>query len=134
MLQSPHNTRQIASEPKRQWFMADDLDLVVWFEPDENIYAFQLTYDRNAAEHAILWRVGSGHRHYEVNAKGRAVNPLLYVNGPFKRDAVLAKFLTLSDDMPEAVVAVIAEKLRAFDGLVYANSESHPNGKEWPNE
>ena len=119
MLQSLHNTRQIAGEPKRQWFMADDLDLVVWFEPDETICAFQLTYDRNTAEHALLWRVGSGYRHYEVNTKGRAVTPLLYANGPFKRDAVLAQFLSLSGDMPEAVVAFIAEKLRDFDGLVY---------------
>ncbi len=123
MLQSLHNTRQIAGEPKRQWFMADDLDLVVWFDEQEAICAFQLTYDRNTSEHALLWRAeansGSGYRHYEVNTKGRAVTPLLYANGPFKRDAVLAKFLALSDDMPEAVVAFIADKLRAFDGLVY---------------
>ena len=118
MLQPLHNTRQIAGEPKRQWFMADDLDLVVWFDEAEAVCAFQLTYDRNASEHALLWRTGSGYRHYEVNTKGRAVTPLLYANGPFKRDAVLTKFLALSNDMPQSVVDVIAEKLRAFDGLV----------------
>ncbi len=59
MLHSLHNTRQIAGEPKRQWFMADDLDLVVWYTPEETVCAFQLTYDRNADEHSLLWRAES---------------------------------------------------------------------------
>lgn len=69
---------------------------------------------------SVKWgQLHSGYRHYAVNTKGRTVTPLLYSNGPFKRDTVLTKFLALSDDMPEAVVEFIAEKLRAFDGLVY---------------
>ena len=34
------NTRQIGGEPKRRWFVDEDLELITWFGEDEGLSGF----------------------------------------------------------------------------------------------
>jgi len=62
MLSELHNVRQIAGEPKRRWFLCDEIDLVVWEDDDEAICSFQLAYDKCHNEHCISWQKNRGLR------------------------------------------------------------------------
>jgi len=119
MLVEIPNTKQVKGEPPRKWYFSKDLDLVVWFDTSGNPVAFQLAYDKHKGEHSITWKKESGYSHYRVDdgerQAGNFETPLLYVNGPFKKDAVLEKFLVESDKLPANVKNFVAGKLRAFD-------------------
>jgi len=119
MLVEIPNTKQVKGEPLRKWYFSKDLDLVVWFDSSGDPCAFQLAYDKHRGEHSITWKKESGYSHYRVDDGERQAGffetPLLYVNGPFKKDAVLEKFLKESDELPVMVTNFVAEKLRTFD-------------------
>ena len=120
MLRELRNVQQVIGEPKRRWFFCNDIDLVVWEEEDGSIHGFQLAYDKHRNEHSLSWNKERGFSHYVVDdGESRAgVNdtPLLYANGPFKRDRVLNLFLTMSSEVPADIVAFVDAKLREFNG------------------
>lgn len=119
MLSELLNVRQVAGEPKRRWFFCQELDLVVW-EADGAICGFQLAYDKHRHEHSISWRQERGFAHYGVDdgepMAGVNSTPLLYANGPFKRDHVLKRFLALSLEMPRDIVTFVEGKLLEYSG------------------
>ena len=123
MLRALRNTRQVKGEPRRKWFFSNDLDLVVWFDTEGMPCAFQLAYDKYKGEHSISWNAESGYRHYVVDdgehSAMRSDTPFLYANGPFRKDAVLEKFLVQSGNLPHTIVQLVEEKLRGFDGPIY---------------
>lgn len=122
MLRELPNTKQVEGELPRKWYFSHDLDLVVWFDPAGVPCAFQLAYDKYRGEHSISWHIEKGYRHYVVDDgesyAGCFETPFLYANGPFKRDAVLEKFLALSGELPSAVAELVAEKLSQFNGPI----------------
>jgi len=122
MLRELQNTKQVEGELPRKWYFSHDLDLVVWFDQAGFPCAFQLAYDKYKGEHSIAWHDERGYSHYAVDdGESRAGNfetPLLYANGPFKRDAVLEKFLGLSGELPLPVVEFVEEKLRKYNGTI----------------
>jgi hypothetical protein len=122
MLREIPNTKQVAGEPPRKWYFSQDLDLVVWFDPAGVPCAFQLAYDKYKGEHSIAWHSERGYRHSIVDDGERQAGdfetPLLYANGPFKKDSVLEKFLKLSEELPSAVKDLVVKKLREFDGPI----------------
>jgi hypothetical protein len=123
MLRELPNTKQVEGEPLRKWYFSHDLDLVVWFDPAGVSCAFQLAYDKYRGEHSISWHFERGYCHYVVDDGERYAGcfetPLLYANGPFKRDAVLEKFHALSSDLPSDIAELVAEKLRGFNGPMH---------------
>lgn len=123
MLRELPNTKQVEGELPRKWYFSHDLDLVVWFDPAGLPCAFQLAYDKYRGEHSISWHIAKGYRHYVVDDgeryAGSFETPLLYANGPFKRDVVLEKFLALSGELPSSVAELVAEKLREFNGPIH---------------
>ncbi|MBI5791977.1 MAG: hypothetical protein HZA63_10920 [Rhodocyclales bacterium] len=120
MLKEFRNARQATGEPRRRWFFCHDLDLVVWEDEGGSIAGFQLAYDKHRNEHSLSWRRDRGFTHYVVDdgepMAGVNDTPLLYANGPFRRDHVLDLFLALASEVPPDIVSFIASRLREFDG------------------
>ena len=63
--------KQTPGEPRVRWWQNDYFDLFVWFEPGEEIWGFQLCYDRAYNEHALTWRREFGTvSHHAVDGSG----------------------------------------------------------------
>jgi hypothetical protein len=110
-------TQEPGARPRR-WFFCQEMDVVVWFEPDGTPGAFQLAYDKLSVERSIEWDGERGLRHYVVDhgRVGRApwaASPLLLPDGPFDRDRVLQNFLALAAEMPPGLAGFVTEKLSA---------------------
>ncbi len=120
MLKELQRGRQAAGEAKRRWFFCHDLDLVVWQDEGGSVSGFQLAYDKQRNEHSLSWQKDRGFTHYVVDdgepMAGVNDTPLMYANGPFKRDRVLDLFLALSSELPPEIVSFVAARLREFDG------------------
>ena len=120
MLRELKKVQQVTGEPKRRWFFAHEIDLVVWEEDNGSITGFQLAYDKHRDEHSISWQKERGFSHYVVDdgepLAGANHTPFLYIDGPFKSDRVLELFLSMSAEVPANVVACVVAKLREFDG------------------
>jgi hypothetical protein len=43
-------------EPRRRWFMSTTMDLIVWFNPDDEVIGFQLCYDKSWKECTVIWK------------------------------------------------------------------------------
>ena len=119
MLRELKKVQQVTGEPKRRWFFAHEIDLVVWEEEAGAISGFQLAYDKHRNEHSISWQKDRGYSHYVVDdgepVAGANHTPFLYMDGPFKSDRVLDLFLAMSSQVPPAIVACVEAKLRQFD-------------------
>lgn len=61
------HVRQISGERQRRWFYSDDFDLIVWLNGDGAFAGFELCYDKQQAEHSILWDPAGGFRHMAVD-------------------------------------------------------------------
>ena len=55
MLVEIKNTKQRENECLRRWFNCSTMDLIVWFDEKENIFEFQLSYNKPHNEHALNW-------------------------------------------------------------------------------
>ena len=111
--------QQVAGEPRRRWFHDHEMDLVVWESEDGEPLSFQLAYDKHRNEHSIAWRAGHGFTHYQVDdGEAAALSkeaPLLYLDGAFERDRVLAAFLAAADTLPPGIAGFVAGRLREFE-------------------
>jgi hypothetical protein len=120
VLREIRNTRQIEGEPDRKWYFCEELDLVVWFDDSGNPMAFQLAYGKPTQERSFSWHPQRGYRHFTVDdgesPSKRKGSPLLFANGPFTRNDVLRKFMSLSVELPPAVQALVSDKLQSFHG------------------
>jgi len=116
MLREIRNVVQIEGEPPRRWFFSHEQDLLVWIGPDGTPTAFQLAYGKYHNEHALRWKSGAGYRHYtvddgETGPVGKQA-PVLEPDGAFPASKVLARFLSLSGELPEDIVRFVAERIR----------------------
>lgn len=115
MLREIPETRQIAGEPRRRWFFSQEQDLYVWHDDSGEVIAFQLCYDKHRQEHALYWRADSGFAHLRVDCGSetplRNGMPLLVADGHFDQNAVAARFLALSPDVPEELRQMILNRL-----------------------
>ncbi len=122
MLRELKKVQQVIGEPRRRWFFAHEIDLVVWEDGDGDgaISGFQLAYDKHRNEHSISWQKDRGYSHYVVDdgepVAGANHTPFLYMDGPFKSDRVLELFLSMSAEVPANIVACVETKLREFNG------------------
>jgi hypothetical protein len=111
--------QQVAGEPRRRWFHDHEMDLVVWESEDREPLSFQLAYDKQRNEHSIAWRAGRGFTHYQVDdGEAAALSkeaPLLYLDGAFERNRVLAAFLAAADTLPHGIAGFVAGRLREFE-------------------
>lgn len=121
MLRELPDARPPQGQPRRRWFFCHEIDVVV-FEDEQGICGFQLAYDKHRNEHSLTWNRIRGFAHYVVDDgepfAGVNDTPFLYANGPFERDRVLQRFLSLASEVPPGIASFIEGKLRELNGPI----------------
>jgi hypothetical protein len=119
MLKEIVPTRQIAGEPRRVWFMDDEMDLIVWFGEKSEIIGFQLCDDKGRDEHALTWRRAQGYSFERVDdGEGHAghpkMTPILVQDGIPDIDRLSLRFGHRAQGVPKYLRNFVIAKLRAF--------------------
>jgi hypothetical protein len=111
--------KQVAGEDQRRWFASGDMDLVVWFDVEKKISAFQLCYDKHRQERALTWKRGQqGFEHATVD-DGEAwplahkSTPILVPDGNWNAVDVHARFLAVAAELPVSIRDFIEGRLAA---------------------
>jgi hypothetical protein len=107
--------RQDAPGLRRRWFQDDYFDLFLWLEPDGELTAFQLGYDRSRDEYLLAWHRDHGYRHCRVDS-GEDVpftnmTPLLTRAGRFPKSRVVSEFDARSARLDAPTRRGVREKL-----------------------
>lgn len=115
------NARQIPGEPERRWFTSPDMDLIVWGAEGDGVTGFELCYDKQQNEHAILWSSRKGFSHLAVDdGEGRPGkpkgSPLLLADGRFDAPRVHGLLMRLRQELPPELSDFVLQVL-----------EGHPN-------
>lgn len=120
MLREAKNVRQNPGEPRRRWFEDEFFDLIVWFEPGEEIWGFQLCYDREHKPRALTWTRQYGYRHDGIDTGeyvwGSSLNsPVLVADGVFDTVTIPDKLEKAAAELPHAVASFVLEKARRYN-------------------
>jgi hypothetical protein len=118
ILEEVDNPRQRAGEPRRRWFAADDLDLIVWVDDRGRPIGFQLCYGRRRAERALTWTPEQGYRHTAIDdgergGLGYKAAPILVPDGPLDARGLERRLREAGGRLPADVGAFVLERLRA---------------------
>lgn len=118
-MQEHLHVRQIPGEPRRRWFSSDDFDLILWLNDDRSYGGFELCYDKQGHERALIWRPGLGFAHMTVddgeNRPGRyKATPVLLPDGNFDARRLAAAFEKESASLPYEIAAYVLQALRQY--------------------
>jgi hypothetical protein len=119
MLKEAKNVRQIEGEPRRRWFDDEYFDLIVWLQPGEEIWGFQLCYDREHKPRALTWTKEYGYKHAGIDT-GEHVwgtsqcSPVLVEDGLFDTLPIAAKLQAAAGELPPGIAGFVIEKIKAF--------------------
>lgn len=119
MLKEVVPTRQIAGEPRRRWWMDDDMDLIVWRSETDGFLGFQLSYRLGGVEKALTWYAGRGYFHDRVDdGEGRPgrykMTPILIEDGAWDPGLLARVFVERSAALPPDVFAFVRGKILAL--------------------
>ena len=117
MLNEVPHVRQIEGEPLRRWFADEELDLIVWFEPEGAICGFQLCYGDSGARHALTWLAPGGYFHHRLDDGdwriGRTKAATVLADPcPFDPDRLAARFLEAASALESSIADFVLEKIR----------------------
>lgn len=111
--------RQIPGEPRRRWFTSNDFDLIVWLADEQSFSGFELCYDKQHDERALVWSKSAGFRHMAVDdgeqrpGKYKAT-PILVADGLFDARRICAAFRDASHSLPKEVAAYVLQALEQY--------------------
>lgn len=109
---------QVDQEPRRRWFVDEDLDLVVWLSDRAAVVALELCYDKLRHERAMTWSRERGYGHFRVDAGDetpmRNRTPILVTDGAFPKEQVIASFTAASATLDPAIRGIVLERLQQF--------------------
>ena len=119
MLREVVPTRQIPNEPRRVWFIDDEMDLIAWFAEDETIIGFQLCNDKGRGEHALTWFRGKGFAYERVDdGEGRPghvkMTPILVRDGTPDIARFSEAFRKKARQVPERLRRFVRKTLQAY--------------------
>ena len=105
------------SEPslKRRWFESDYFDLFIWQDPGGAFVRFQLCYDVELNERALVWSVPEGFYHDGVDhgdGDERGQAPILVRDGKFDSGTVVPRFEREADQIPADVRDFVLARMR----------------------
>ena len=99
---------------KRRWFESDYFDLFIWQDPSGDFVRFQLCYDVELNERALVWNRAEGFYHDGVDTGGIQA-PILVRDGKFDSGTVVPRFeneaLQIPADVRDFVIAKMREHL-----------------------
>lgn len=109
--------QRVPGEPRRRWFTAPGLDLVVWLNESDALVAFQICYHHDRSEKALTWSAGGGFTQRTVDdgeAIGRLLKstPILQAQEPVDFAYVAALFEAPSNSLPADVADFVRSTLR----------------------
>ncbi len=119
MLKEVVPTRQIPNEPRRIWFIDDEMDLIAWFAEDQAILGFQLCNNKGPEEHALTWFRGKGYSYERVDdGEGRPgrlkMTPILLHAAIPDIPRLSRLFHEKSQDLPEQLRDFVQTKLLEY--------------------
>lgn len=99
---------------KRRWFESDYFDLFIWQDLKGTFVSFQLCYDVELNERALVWNVADGFYHDGVDQGdgGRGQVPIFVRDGKFDSGTVVPFFEEESVEMPADVRDFVLAKMR----------------------
>ena len=115
MLREIRDVRQVLGEPRRKWFSDEDFDLIVWFEPENEVMGFQLCYDKETDQKALTWLKQDGYQHSRIdngdNPGKMKASPVLEANGHFDREGIGRRFRKNRGDVPEEIAGCVYDRI-----------------------
>lgn len=119
MLKESHSTRQFPNEPIRRWFTGSALDLIIWYEENEEIVGFQLCYNKGMNEHALTWWEGKGFSHTRIDdgeglPDSQKMTPILLPDGAFDKEEVLTLFRQEGAGIDPELISFVTGKVYGF--------------------
>jgi len=102
---------------RRRWFENDYFDLFTWQDAAGALTKFQLYYDVELNERALVWSRSGGTYHDGVDSGGRSRTPIHVTDGKFDSGTVVPRFerdsATLPPELRDFVLAKMREHLLA---------------------
>ncbi len=115
MLREIAHVRQIEGEPKRRWFTNTYFDLMVWFEKNDSITGFQLSYDKPGYERALTWDTKTGYSHDGIDQGedkiGRKKTPIIVKDGIFEHVRITEKFRESCKEIENRISEFVIERI-----------------------
>jgi len=102
---------------RRRWFESDYFDLFIWQNLDGAFVSFQLCYDVELNERALVWNGTEGFYHDGVDhgdgaGGGLGQAPILVRDGKFDSGTVVPRFEREAAQMPADVRDFVLAKMR----------------------
>jgi hypothetical protein len=121
MLEEFQSVRQHPGDRRRRWFCDNYFDLVVWYEPTEEIFGFQLSYDRLGKPRAFTWRRPYGMAHEAVDDGDDPLlkykqTPILVPDGAPDMGPLIRRFTDAAAGLPDDIRELVLDKLSGFGG------------------
>lgn len=120
MLREFIHVRQEGGPGRRRWFESDELDLVVWFDAQDQVQGYQICYHRGGREYALTWRPYLGFAHDAVDSgdnrggTGQKLTPILFPDGAVPWDEITRRFAkngaALEPELRNLVARTLAER------------------------
>jgi len=111
MLSEIKEVSQKRGEPKRRWFSDLNMDLFIWFNEDDEIVSYQLTYNKPLAEKALIWSEEKGFSHLGVDDGARPgkypASPLLVKDGVIKPSEIISMLEKNSSELDRSILNFI---------------------------
>jgi hypothetical protein len=108
----------VRGDYRRSWMSDDYFDLIVWYEPSNAIYGFQLCYDKPASEWALTWMKERGFIHAKIDSGEDSPEanrtPILLPGGSFPATRVGQEFRRRSEGLPKSLRNFVLAKLKQF--------------------
>lgn len=97
MLVEIEGVRQIPEDGPRRWFVDENMDLIIWYQPDlSTITGFQLCYDKKSVQRCLTWQRGEGSK-----------SSILSADGQFSMKRVIRLFETACGKLPDKELNLI---------------------------
>jgi len=100
------DVRQITGEPRRRWWIDADLELIVWFDKNNRMIAFQLCYTIDGHQKALTWRERHGYFHKST--------PILIMNGIFDKETVGNRLTKSAQGLPGEIASFVQQKISEY--------------------
>ncbi len=101
---------------KRRWFESDYFDLFIWQDLGGTLVGFQLCYDVELNERALVWSNPQGFYHDGVDhgdrGEGPGQAPILVRDGKFDSGTVVPRFEREAAQIPADVRDFVLAKMR----------------------